>query len=58
MNIDDPTIKEARELACLFGNGKTAECCTKPWQIGENYLIRTVTMIQLGRLDYVGDKDG
>ncbi len=57
MNIDDLTIKEARELACMFGGNKSLECCGKPWQLGENYIIRTVTMIQLGRLDYVGEKE-
>lgn len=56
MNIDDLTIKEAKELACLFGN-KATDCCTKPYKIGENYLIRTVTMIQVGRLEWVGDKE-
>lgn len=59
MNIDDLTIKEAKELACLFGNAKTmggSDCC-HPFKVGENYIIRTVTMIQLGRLDWVGDKE-
>lgn len=30
---------------------------TSPWEIGKNYLIRTVTMIQLGRLVKVTDKE-
>jgi len=28
-----------------------------PWEIGKNYLIRTVTMIQLGKLKRVTDKE-
>ena len=28
-----------------------------PWKIGANYLIRTVTMIQTGKLVWVGDKE-
>ena len=30
---------------------------THPFTIGANYLIRTVTMIQTGRLVWVGDKE-
>jgi hypothetical protein len=46
MNIDDLTIGQAKELAQMFP--KCAE--GSPWEIGKNYLIRTVTMIQTGRL--------
>ncbi len=28
-----------------------------PWEIGQHYLIRTVTMIQVGRLSFIGDKE-
>jgi len=28
-----------------------------PWEIGKNYLIRTVTMIQIGRLEKVTEKE-
>ncbi len=54
MNLDDLTIKEAKELACMFGNKK--DCC-HPFKIGESYLIRTVTMIVLGRLEKVMDNE-
>lgn len=47
MNIDSLTIGEARELAALFC-GKTNN--ESPWEIGKIYLIRTVTMIDTGRL--------
>jgi hypothetical protein len=52
MNIDDMTIKEAKELASLFGKNKGTE---HPYKIGESYLIRTVTMIIIGKLQWVGD---
>ena len=29
----------------------------KIWEIGSNYVIRTVTMIQVGKLVYVGDNE-
>ena len=49
MNIDDLTIKQARELATLFGGNSTgADDLT--WEIGKIYLIRTVTHIQTGRV--------
>lgn len=49
MSIDNLTIKEARELAGLFGNSNKGN----PFKIGESYLIRTVTMIVLGKLESV-----
>lgn len=48
MNIEDLTIKQARELTNLFGNGVTQD--DSHWQIGKIYLIRTVTMINTGIL--------
>ena len=45
--IDNLTIKEVRELAALFC-GKSSD--DSAWEIGKNYLIRTVTMIDTGRL--------
>lgn len=55
MNIDDLTIKDAKQLASLFGSNAPAS--QHPFEIGENYLIRTVTMIDIGRLEWVGDKE-
>lgn len=55
--LDELTIGEARELACLFGTKTGDSCCSKPWKIGESYLIRTVTMIILGKLEWVGEKE-
>ena len=56
MNIDDLTVKELRELKCLVGNQERSQK-EHPFKIGENYLIRTVTMIQLGRLEAVYDNE-
>ena len=46
MEIDSLTIGEAKKLAELFG-GKQSD---HPWKIGKIYLVRTVTMIDTGRL--------
>jgi len=45
MNIEELTIKQARELAALFS---TQPSTTHPFEIGKPYLIRTVTMIDTG----------
>ncbi len=47
MELDKLTIGEARQLAQMF-NGKTSD--DSAWKIGTAYLIRTVTMIDTGRL--------
>ena len=56
MNIENMTIKEAREIAALFNTSK-AVADNGPWEIGKCYLIRTVTMIQTGRCVAVHDKE-
>ena len=44
--LDELTIGEAKQLASMF-----QKCAhDHPWVIGKAYLIRTVTMIQTGRL--------
>ena len=55
IDIDSLTFKEVRELA------KAAGCCPPktekvplPFGIGDAILIRTVTMIQLGRVRAIG----
>jgi hypothetical protein len=53
IDTDNLTVKQVRDLQCLLG-GKSKEECPCPFKIGENYLIRTVTMIQIGRLESVG----
>ena len=51
MNIKDLTIGEAETIANLFTK-KTVEN-SQPFKVGENYLIRTVTMILVGKLEAV-----
>lgn len=48
MNIDNLTVGEVKTICNLFSH-KT-ENVTEPWEIGKIYLIRTVTMIDTGRL--------
>jgi len=55
MNIEDLTLKDINKLLCISGNAK--ETCDSPYQIGENYFIRTVTMIQIGKLVKVTEQE-
>jgi hypothetical protein len=55
-NIEDLTIGEARKLAELF-YPKSGVVDDAHWKIGKCYLIRTVTMIQTGRLVKVTEKE-
>ena len=43
------------DLKELFGNASSSS--SSPWEIGSVYLIRTVTMIDTGRLVAVTDKE-
>ena len=54
MSIDNLTIGELKQLGFLFG-GKTTD--NSAWEVGKNYLIRTVTMIDTGRLVAVTDHE-
>ena len=47
MKFDDLTVGEARQLAAMFQSPLQDG---SPWQIGKNYLIRTVTMIDTGKV--------
>lgn len=55
MSVNDLTLGEIKELIELFGNKPTENHV--PYKVGENYLIRTVTMIQIGKLESIGDKE-
>lgn len=59
--LDQLTIAEAREIAALFAREVpqvAARCATNhPYNIGKNYLIRTVTMIDAGKLVAVTDQE-
>lgn len=50
INLEDLTLKQIRELQALFDN---KEIENHPYEIGQAYVIRTVTMIQVGRLERV-----
>ncbi len=66
MTIENLTIKEAQEkleeykqLQKLFNVSIDAAsvASNNPYEIGKNYLIRTVTMTLTGRLKSIGDKE-
>jgi hypothetical protein len=57
MKIDDLTIGEARQLASMFAPSTIPCDVIGPWEIGKNYLIRTVTMIDTGKLVAVGPQE-
>jgi hypothetical protein len=46
MNIDDLTLGQIKSLGSLF----TPQVDNSAWEVGAIYLIRTVTMIDTGRL--------
>jgi hypothetical protein len=54
INLDDLTLGQARKLAIMFAEAHrpqaqtTAPCAS--WQLDKIYLIRTVTMIDTGKL--------
>jgi hypothetical protein len=51
MNIEELTIGQARQLAAMFPSMQQSVATTAaPWRVGATYLIRTVTMIDTGRL--------
>jgi hypothetical protein len=54
MKIDELTIGEARQLASMFSTQTIPADVSGPWEIGKNYIIRTVTMIDTGKLVAVG----
>lgn len=54
-NIDELTYAQIKALRSEIACGSPHQ--PHPWKIGENYLIRTVTMIQVGRLESVGEHE-
>lgn len=47
MKVGDMKVGDIKQLAALFG---AKQSDSSAWEIGKNYLIRTVTMIDTGRL--------
>ena len=53
MNFESPTIAEARQIAALFSSSTALPAiapCSHPYEIGKTYLIRTVSMIDTGKI--------
>jgi hypothetical protein len=55
MNINELTFGEIKEISSLITGNQNK--CDHPYEVGKSYLIRTVTMCNVGRLVYVGDKE-
>jgi hypothetical protein len=55
MNINDLTLGQIRELQTCISQPIPNTYC--PWEVGAIYLIRTVTMIDTGRLVAVGPQE-
>jgi hypothetical protein len=55
MKIDELTYGELKEIARLFGGNQTPDA--PPYAVGENYFIRTVSMIVTGRVESVGAQE-
>jgi hypothetical protein len=52
--LDDMTLGELREIAALFNKTVPAcQNCDAPWEVGENYFLRTVTHHFTGKLEAV-----
>ena len=50
MEINNLTIGEAKEISRMFNAGSPSNSNIAGWVLGKSYLIRTVTMIDVGRL--------
>ena len=53
MDIEDLKINDVIKLQKLFSESNN----NHPYEIGKNYFIRTVTMIQIGKLVQVTDQE-
>ena len=50
MNIEELTIKEARQIAAMFPSTTPPARDDSHWRVGKNYFLRTVTHHHTGRL--------
>ena len=57
MNIDELTLGDIRQLAAMNFVPQWQGSDASAWEIGKVYLIRTVTMIDTGRLVAVTDQE-
>ncbi len=54
MNVDDLTLGQLKEISKLIGlNQVSPQLDDCPFEVGKNYLIRTVTFIQTGKVKRV-----
>lgn len=53
MNLEEITLGQLRTLEGLLGKSEPKH----PYEVGQNYIVRTVTMIFTGKLTLVGDKE-
>jgi len=56
MKIDDLTVGEIKQIVAMFGNSPVAKTETA-FEIGKIYCVRTVTMIDTGRLIAVTEQE-
>lgn len=54
MNIDDLTIGEIKKLSSMF---EPKQSDNSAWELGKIYLIRTVTMIDTGKVVKVTEQE-
>ena len=58
MNTDELTLGQIKELrGILAGDCQDSDSDSGPWKVGKKYIIRTVTMIQVGMLKSVGSQE-
>lgn len=58
MDIDKLTVGDIRKIQSIFPTqAKTEQPKEHPYQVGKNYFIRTVTMIDIGLLVAVTDQE-
>lgn len=51
MNLNDLTLGQIKELRCIFGHSSSVPMSDDcPFEVGENYLIRTVTFTLTGKI--------
>lgn len=55
MNIDNLTYGDLKQIAAMFG--ATEAKTSSPYEVGKNYLIRTVTMTLTGKIVSVGPQE-
>jgi hypothetical protein len=57
MKIDELTIKELKNIQSLLKGGRAKSESESPYQVGQAYLIRTVTLYYTGRVKRVTPKE-